>query len=438
MLHHLLNRRFEHSHLHFVVRLAALVLSLFITPLYAGGLCFFPPCDETPPPAEPLPPSANLLGQMRGIQGPARVVVSSTGDVYVTDYKKGRVTVFNGDGVMITSLGGLQAPLGLAISEVAPPAEQLPRNCPEDVQALGVLATKYADKVTKFEGLVIEHQALVAKFQAKLQDAQAAGDKRKERRYQRRVRQHTARVARFESRLQAFEDLQVTYDACNSLWHEGVPLPLIYVGDEGDGSVKIIDRWKVTTLGAGSGEFIKPNGIAVTADQTVYVVDSKANQVKVYDNLGAWQWTFGSEGEADGQFNYPTDIVINEALDEVYVSDFSNRRIVVFDLAGNWLRNIITPNNDEGDPAFLNPSGLGIDPDGNLYVVDHALFCVVIIDNFGTLIDMIGYSHNSNGNGRYWTGELSKPLDAAADGQKVYVTSNSDNGKAVKVFERFP
>jgi DNA-binding beta-propeller fold protein YncE len=376
---------------------------------------------------------------MRGLQGPARVVVSSTGDVFVTDYKKGRVTVFNEDGVMITTLDGLQAPLGLAISEVTPPAEQLPRNCPEDAQALEVLENKYVDKVTKFEALVSQHQALVAEFQAKLQDAQAAGDRRKERRYQRRVRQHTARVARFENRLQEFEDLQVTYNACNALWYDNkIPLPLIYVGDEGDGSVKILDRWKVTTLGNGSGEFIKPNGIAVSTDH-VYVVDSKAHQVKVYDNLdGAWQWTFGSQGEADGQFDFPMDIAINEPLDEVYVSDFNNGRIVVFDLAGNWLRNILAPENDEGDPAFFRPSGLGIDPDGNLYVVDHMLFCVVIIDNWGTLVDMIGYSHDSNGKGQYWTGELNKPLDAAADGQKVYVTSNTNNGKAVKIFEVLP
>ena len=422
----------------FIERLAAFVLSLFIAPLCMGmGLDFGggpAVCGgEDPPP--PAPPGLGLtvVGHMGGMNDPVRVAVSSAGDVYVTDNKRGVVAVFDASGKRIATFDNLQAPLGLAISEVAPPAEQLPRNCPDDAQALGVLVTKYADKVTKFEGLVSQHQALVDKYQVKLQDAQAAGNTRKERRYQRRVRQHTARVARFESRLQKFEDLLVTYDACNALWYvdRKIPLPLIYVGDEGDGSVKILDRWKVNTLGAGSGEFIKPNGIAVTADLTVYVVDSGTHQVKVYDSTGTLQTTFGAQGDADGEFNFPIDIAINEAVDEVYVTDFWNERIVVFDLAGNWIKNIIAPNNDAGDCAFFRPSGLGIDPDGNLYVVDNALSGVVIMDNQGTLIDIIGYE-----NSQYWTGDIPKPHDVAADGQKVYV-SLSQNG-AVKVFEVTP
>jgi hypothetical protein len=52
----------------------------------------------------------------------------------------------------------------------------------------------------------------------------------------------------------------------------------------------------------------------------------------------------------------------------------------------------------------------------------------VILDNFGTLIDIIGYS-----NGQYWTGEMAFPTDVAADGQRVYVTLNQDG--VVKLFE---
>ena len=51
------------------------------------------------------------------------------------------------------------------------------------------------------------------------------------------------------------------------------------------------------------------------------------------------------------------------------------------------------------------------------------------MDNTGTLLDIIGYS-----DGYYWVGDMALPLGAAADGQRVYVTSSRE--KVVKIFER--
>jgi DNA-binding beta-propeller fold protein YncE len=206
----------------------------------------------------------------------------------------------------------------------------------------------------------------------------------------------------------------------------------VYVGDEADGSVRIfVDGVIVGTLGNGSGEFGKPNGIAVTQTGISYVVDSEADQVKVYDAERNLQFSFGASGSGDGQLNFPTDIVVDETRGVVYVADFWNGRIAVFDLAGVWLRNILPPPNDSGDPIFFRAAGLGTDPAGNLYVVDNALSCVAIIDGEGALIDAIGYR-----DGKYWTGDLAVPVDAAADGERIYVTSNRQ--RLLVVFEVIP
>ncbi len=217
----------------------------------------------------------------------------------------------------------------------------------------------------------------------------------------------------------------------------------VYVGDEADGSVRIfVDGVIVGTLGQGPGEFLKPNGIAVTQAQTVYVVDSKAHEVKVYDGLGNFQFAFGAPGYGDGQFTFPSDIAIDETRGAVYVTDFAvitgtntlPGRIAVFDLAGVWLRNIDpppAPDLTEPYPIFFRPAGLGMDPAGNLYVVDNALSSVTIIDGGGALIDVIGYR-----DGQYWTGELALPVDAAADGGRIYVTSSGK--RILVVFEVVP
>jgi DNA-binding beta-propeller fold protein YncE len=164
----------------------------------------------------------------------------------------------------------------------------------------------------------------------------------------------------------------------------------------------------------------------------VYVVDSALHRVAMYGWDGVQTGVFGSWGYGNGQFDFPTDVVVNESASEVYVADFFNERIAVFDLAGTWLRNLWAPDNDAGDPIFLRPSGLGLDAQGSLYVVDGALACVVVMDGAGALIDVFGYRSGSG----YWTGEMMVPIDAASDGTRVYVTSSKEG--SVNVFEVSP
>jgi DNA-binding beta-propeller fold protein YncE len=209
------------------------------------------------------------------------------------------------------------------------------------------------------------------------------------------------------------------------LYCRNVTTKMAYAGDQRDGSVWVYENGEPTrTLGAGAGEFLKPNGIAVTRSQVVYVVDSEAGHIKVFAPNGTLDKTFGSASWGW----YPTDIALNETSGELYVADHLNRSILVFDLDGVWLRYLSAPNNDQGDPAFYRIAGIGIGPSGNLYVVDSALSSVTVLTPDGALIDIIGYQFGS-----YWTGELNVPIDAATDGNQVYVTSSNDH--MVKVFE---
>lgn len=205
----------------------------------------------------------------------------------------------------------------------------------------------------------------------------------------------------------------------------------LFIGDKADGSVHIIeDGVQVGLLGSGPGEFLMPNAIAV-GKKRIFVVDSKAHVVRVYSFKGQFLGGFGSQGSGAQQFDFPSDAVVDSTTDEVFVSDWGNRRISVWDSNGNWLRNIVAPLNDHGAPMYLRPAGLGIDHNGKLYVVDNALSCVVVMDQAGLLLDVFGYQSS-----RYHTGELLIPVDAASDGNRVYVTSGVDG--RVHVFEVLP
>ncbi len=388
----------------------------------AGGLCFFPPCeDPTTPPLAP-PVLRDVVATVGKFKAPVRIALSRSGDMYVTDRVKGVVFIYDETGKGIGVLKGLTTPAGLAVYDYDPvPSEP----APPDYCSKGVKR-----KLTKAQKDECEWWKEIDKYYTPQLESSGGSDavlnepappdycltevKNKKRKKKCKW-------------WKSFDEYGAQFGVASQLLGVASQLPVIYVGDDSNGSVKVFNNGDISLLGSGSGEFITPSGIAVTETQAVYVVDSKAHQVKVYDDFGALEFTFGSQGSADGQLDFPVDIVLNELLSEVYVSDFWNNRIVVFDLAGNWLRNIITPLNDGGGQAYSRPSGLGIDPAGYLSVVDNALSCVAVITNTGTLIDIIGYS-----NEQYWFGELVGPLDAAADGQLIYVISGQEH--IVKIF----
>lgn len=198
----------------------------------------------------------------------------------------------------------------------------------------------------------------------------------------------------------------------------------IYVGDDQDGSVKVLVEGRVVAqLGEGAGEFGMPNSMAVTSAGEVHVVDSKAHRIRVYGPDHRAIFTYGED-----ELLFPTDIAIHEGAGTVYVSDFGANEIAVFDLQGNRTRSIAAPINDRGDPVFFRPLGLGLAPGGGLYVVDNLLSTVAALRPDGSLYVVYGYRE-----GQYWTGDLSLPIDAASDGNRVYIVSNGTG--QVHVFE---
>ena len=80
---------------------------------------------------------------------------------------------------------------------------------------------------------------------------------------------------------------------------------------------------------------------------------------------------WGTEGNGDGQFYWPSELAIDMA-GNVYVADRDNYRIQVFDLQGRFLYKWGTEGS--GDGQFDELVGLAIDMEGNVYVADnHAI-----------------------------------------------------------------
>ena len=115
------------------------------------------------------------------------------------------------------------------------------------------------------------------------------------------------------------------------------------------------------------GEFNRPEGVAVDAQDRVYVADSCNHRIQVFDREGKFLRAFGRPGSGLGELSYPYDVCV-DAAGRVYVCEFGNSRIQVFDAAGASLEIIGGPGAEPGQ--FNNPWGLALDSHGNLYVAD--------------------------------------------------------------------
>ncbi|MCA9828535.1 MAG: fibronectin type III domain-containing protein, partial [Nitrosopumilus sp.] len=105
---------------------------------------------------------------------------------------------------------------------------------------------------------------------------------------------------------------------------------------------------KFGSAGTANGKFDEPAGVAFdSTNDLLYVADSDNDRIQVFKiidgtacpngteeivNGVCFEQKFGTLGTADGQFNTPVGIAIDETNDLLYVADSDNDRIQVFDL----------------------------------------------------------------------------------------------------------
>ena len=121
------------------------------------------------------------------------------------------------------------------------------------------------------------------------------------------------------------------------------------------------------SYGEGDGQFIWPTSIALDSQQNVYVADEWLNRITVFDKDGEFLSKWGTPGFGDGQLDRPAGIRISSD-GTVFVSDSRNNRIQKFTLDGQYLGQFGSFGSGEGQ---LNmPWGIGLDKDNNVYVAD--------------------------------------------------------------------
>lgn len=152
----------------------------------------------------------------------------------------------------------------------------------------------------------------------------------------------------------------------------------------------------------------------------IYVADSAAHDVKVFDEQGALLRTLGRRGVAPGEFNGPTHLSF--AAGRLYVTDTLNARVQVLSPAGEPLSAVGQRGLFVGN--LVRPKGVVADRDGHVYVIESYYDHILVFSDSGELLIPIG------GTGKE-AGQFFLPAGAwTDDGSRLFV-ADMFNGRVV-------
>ncbi len=178
----------------------------------------------------------------------------------------------------------------------------------------------------------------------------------------------------------------------------------LYIANFGGGHLMVADfEHKTLKAFAPDEPMIRPFGVALDASERVYLSDSGAQVVRVYEKNGDPVMEIGRN-----QLERPTGIALDRAHGRLYVSDSSrkksdNHRVRVFDLAGKWLGDLGAqegrPGKGDADGQWYFPTYIALDGEGNVYVADTMNFRIQVFNPKGEFVRKFG--ENGDGPGTF-------------------------------------
>ncbi len=198
----------------------------------------------------------------------------------------------------------------------------------------------------------------------------------------------------------------------------------LYIADSALKRVFILDR-KLKLRQTLEG-FERPTSLAFAEqNQRLYVADTAAHEIRVFDIDGQAVQTIGGRGEQEGRFNFPSHLAVSGG--QLVVNDTLNFRIQVLDLDGRPLTTFGKHGVAIG--AFAQSKGVAMDTDGHIYVADVRMNMVQVFSPEGELLLAFGSGGNA-------PGTFDMPAGLAFVDNTLYVADSLN--RRIQVFRYLP
>ncbi len=214
----------------------------------------------------------------------------------------------------------------------------------------------------------------------------------------------------------------VRKDLAAKLWNYGAApeVAQVIVDPYENGKITLEPDVTIGSQGNQQGQLDGPRAVAVAADGSVYVADSRNHRIQHFSADGQFIQMWGSFADATkgdapgGTFNEPWGIAV--AKDgSVYVADTWNYRIQKFSADGKFIQMWGYFGQAEAPDAFYGPRAVAVDSDGRVYVSDTGNKRIVVFNADGSFATSFGAYGLDDG-------QFDEPVGVAVDTAKnVYV-----------------
>ena len=152
------------------------------------------------------------------------------------------------------------------------------------------------------------------------------------------------------------------------------------------------------------------------------MADTYAHDIKVFDAAGILVRVIGQRGEGPGEFNFPTHLAF--ARGQLYVTDTLNSRVQVFSASGDLLGNRGFGTRGLYLGNLVRPKGVGVDSEGNIYVVESYYDSLLVFSERGEFLLPIGGTGTA-------TGRFYLPAGVWVDARNRVFVADMFNGRVV-------
>ena len=230
----------------------------------------------------------------------------------------------------------------------------------------------------------------------------------------------------------------------------------LYIADTDNRRIRKVDKNGIITTVAGNGiggysgdggpatqaQLVRPSGVTVDASGNFYIADTSNDRIRKVDTKGIittvagnGMWGYGGDGGPATQatLNSPSGVTVDPS-GNLYIADTSNDRIRKVDTKG--IITTVAGNDERGDGGLAtdanlrHPSGVDIDGLGNLYIADQYSHRIRKVDTKGIITTVAG-----NGKEGYFGdagpgihAQLDYPSAVAVDvSGSVYIADSGNN-----------